>query len=312
MADKFDELFELIKQPSYKEPWLEWRFKENQGVHDFIKMCNDINNFKRLSNHMHPILFRGQADTAWSLKPALLRHVENIPNERALELEYHSIMLFKQEARIHLKPQLIPKEDDWGDWLCLMQQYSAPTRMLDWTASFNIALYFAAMDEPRDKSGAVWLFHTHPLINNMREKFDKPMEIERWQQIMGHIDSFIEYGANKAQKRIDIYELDIKTDRVVSQKGVFTYTYNLWCDHADVIGSALRESINRGNKHLPLIKIILTPEVKKKLRYYLSTIDVDANKLFPGIDGFGRSIKESILLHHENIPAYQKNSGSTE
>jgi FRG domain len=35
------------------------------------------------------------------------------------------------------------------DWLCLMQHYSMPTRLLDWSESILIALYFAVREVPR-------------------------------------------------------------------------------------------------------------------------------------------------------------------
>jgi hypothetical protein len=35
------------------------------------------------------------------------------------------------------------------DWLCLMQHYDIPTRLLDWSESILVALYFAVKDEPK-------------------------------------------------------------------------------------------------------------------------------------------------------------------
>jgi len=49
----------------------------------------------------------------------------------------------------------IPK-DEW-DWIFLMQHYRAPTRLLDWSESPLVALYFALVDKlQEDSDGALW------------------------------------------------------------------------------------------------------------------------------------------------------------
>ena len=45
----------------------------------------------------------------------------------------------------------IPGKEDDLEWLALMQYYGVPTRLLDWTESILIALYFAVKDYPKMK-----------------------------------------------------------------------------------------------------------------------------------------------------------------
>ncbi|MEW5989195.1 MAG: FRG domain-containing protein, partial [Chloroflexota bacterium] len=47
-----------------------------------------------------------------------------------------------------------PDENDTLEWLALMRHYGAPSRLLDWTYSFFVAVYFALVDA--QKEGAVW------------------------------------------------------------------------------------------------------------------------------------------------------------
>lgn len=98
-------------------------------------------------------IFRGQREAAWGLVPSLDRHKFKgvIATIGRGKLEEKLLGEFKRRARPHLK---IEPRNDW-EWLSLAQHYGLPTRMLDWTQSPLVALYFA-LETLGNSGSAVW------------------------------------------------------------------------------------------------------------------------------------------------------------
>lgn len=90
-------------------------------------------------------IFRGLGDSEFRLKPAIERHAhqKSIP---WLALEKLVALEFRSRARTHLSASTLPDSQDDLSWLALMQHYSIPTRLLDFTFSPFVALYFAVRE----------------------------------------------------------------------------------------------------------------------------------------------------------------------
>jgi hypothetical protein len=92
--------------------------------------------------------FRGHAGADWKLVPSVHRDYDNV-GERNL------MGRFRMGAPTRYSKT--PEITDVGSWICLMQHFGLPTRLLDWTGSLLAAVYFAIASNPRSGPAAVWI-----------------------------------------------------------------------------------------------------------------------------------------------------------
>lgn len=91
------------------------------------------------------IWFRGTEDRSLKLLPGA--YWRDKYDERNFVLSFRSMV-----------PSYLNREptDDW-EWYYLMQHYGLPTRLLDWSESPLVALYFALLKEPSGEGPCVWV-----------------------------------------------------------------------------------------------------------------------------------------------------------
>ena len=109
------------------------------------------------------MVFRGVPDSSYQLIPAIGRC--KAVNEKAHHYYEKTIFEeFKQRAVRYMSHE--PRSN--FEWLFLAQHYGIPTRLLDWTESPLVALFFACEKFP-DKEGAVYKI----VMNKWYTNFDQ-------------------------------------------------------------------------------------------------------------------------------------------
>jgi FRG domain len=101
-------------------------------------------------DHIQP-LWRGHANISWKLQPEVFR---GIPSRDTKYNEVSLIRHFMAQAESR-RPSCPPLDDHLG-WLILARHYGLPTRLLDWSMSPLVALYFAAQSDGDSSDGCLW------------------------------------------------------------------------------------------------------------------------------------------------------------
>jgi hypothetical protein len=116
-------------------------------------------------------IFRGHKSDRYDLEPSVERVARGKCDWAVLELR--ALEEFQSKSPLHMDvADLPPREGDKLSWLALMQHYSVPTRLLDFTYSPYVALYFALRARNEcERSGPVevWAIDTQALISTARQ-----------------------------------------------------------------------------------------------------------------------------------------------
>lgn len=241
---------------------------EDANIEDVSALVSALT--KHIDGVQGPIWYRGQADKDWKLTPKLLRSLGTRP-------ESYYMNRFKQDAALIANP--MPQNS--FEWLFLMQHYGAPTRLLDWTESPLVALYFAA-SELAETEGALWVLLPHAL--NMRSMYSPDYEFEVPSFEDEHLKPYKPESIAQESKTRLIPMAAIaprNSTRMQAQRGVFTV------NHRD--DKPLEESLN-GTPVDYVWRYLISPNAKSTIIRELQMLGVNRFQLFPDLDSVTKSL----------------------
>ena len=227
------------------------------------------------------VWYRGHADHTWHLEPSLARL-------KKLESEAQLIKQFKQNAF-----QFLDKapETEW-EWIFLMQHYGVPTRLLDWTESPLIALYFALLDVPTSpktsKAAAVWCLYPRRLNEISGLVLNPPDDIPAFgdeKELEDYLPSRVQ-ASGKSKKNPIAIIAPRKFVRVYAQQGVFTIL------HRRPI--RINELKNDDGEQNHLVKLVIPRAAVARFRNELNHLGINKLTVFPQLEHVAERVKEVL------------------
>lgn len=224
-----------------------------------------------LGDYADPVWFRGHSMQDWKLVPGFHR-LKKVASENDL------INKFRQNANLLLEQS--PKSD--FDWLFVMQHYGVPTRLLDWTESPLVGLYFAVTEHPR-ANGALWVLKPIELNKQTTAKPDEARYIPSFED-----DSLKTYSTIAVEKSNLTGILPVaviatrNNDRIQAQLGAFT------------ISHSTKTPIEKIGDKKHVAKYTIPAAAKVKIQEDLRLLGFTKFQVFPELDSIGQNIREAL------------------
>lgn len=226
-----------------------------------------VTSLMSLYNPAETVWFRGQENKDWTLQPSIARHTKGVDAEVML------IKRFTQNAMPYLENKR-PKAE-W-EWLFLMQHYGVPTRLLDWTESPLVGLYFAVQDNPAQNGndGALWCLLPTTLNTKANFSFRFPSELPTFDQDEELMSSYLptRVAVDHKSNLNPVAAIALRdSPRMNAQLGVFTITHRHQTpieqiapqDHIwrFIIPAGAKDQLRKELAYLSFTKLTLFPEL---------------------------------------------------
>jgi hypothetical protein len=265
-------------------------------------MLYSIEDAVKLGTTLRKSWFRGNSETINELRPRVFWKNKY----EGLDTEFSYVEEFKRFVPM-LAENLPPREDHLS-WLMIMQHYGVPTRLLDWTESVLVALYFAVSGQ-FEKDGELWAMNPYKLneahnneeflygiatIDNATIKYlaAEPM----YKKGLEHDRRLREGEFGLAFKDVPRYPVAVQCPlifpRMVSQLSTFTI-------HPSNEKKTIIELLPDKNS---LVRYIIPHKLKKTIYEDLYAIGIKQSTLFQDIDSLSRDLDHKVKNMDEEVP----------
>jgi hypothetical protein len=237
-------------------------------------------------------IFRGQ-DCDELPSPVLERKIKSL-GIREEDAFYVEFALFDRFIRnICAIDQSLQNNFTKLEMLALMRHYGAPTRLVDFTYSFYVALFFA-IENFQGKSPVIWAIDALWLQErvrdylNVKESFFMPGKIEK---------EFTKYFLREDDPSFKpfVYQVtpNFLNTRISIQQGTFLCPSDIRFSFRQNFASVWRHD-DKPDEAIRLLRI--SPDLRIDALKRLYRMNITNASLFPGIDGFAKSLGQTLLF----------------
>lgn len=248
--------------------------------------------FEQLNKLPNHFIYRGHASAEWLLESSLERVIgRSWSNDSAKNFEDYSLLQFKPKFHLYDHENIEPKSK--LAWLSIMQHYGVPTRLLDFTESPYIALYFALETyNPQFQTDlAIFAFDYRAIMKNSIEhiKSKNKKFNEDYSSVYENQDLIFDSVIDKFGYDIvwiaEPQQLNTRLDR---QAGSFLFSGNRGLKIQIVLDSELYENVQ-------MYKFCIPSELYVHIYVLLQKMNITSKILYGDLDGLACAIKMHMV-----------------
>jgi len=233
-------------------------------------------------------LFRGEGSAARQLKTSLERCCDRLAVRPGLRRTIEDRIIREFRRAYHQFAHHVPDRQAIVEWLSIMQHHGAPTRLLDFTYSIYVAAYFAV--EEAEGHSVVWaiegpwaLQRSATLLRSAGKRGTRRMlkpfmdDDEKVAQTL-----FMSKPYVAAAWPINPFRLN---ERLRVQQGAFLIQGDISKPFTENL-----DALSRGRRTDSILKIVIPESLRREALRRLWSMDISRAALFPGLDGFAKSL----------------------
>ncbi len=243
--------------------------QEVRTIDELLQFVNSL-----FQKHGLRLWYRGEEDAALTLIPSIQRSEKRLAAERFITNDFYI-----RAKQILNNP---PAKHNYAGWVSLMQHYGLPTRMLDWSQSPLIAVFFATETHLKmpDTDACVWVLV--PGLFNKMEGFGDciyPIDADTTQEML--LPAFKHNHHNPdLRDRILACSSTEKDLRMYAQQSNFT------------VHNSLQRLEDICDENM-LYKIIIPSDRKKYFIDSLRVFGITEGSVYPDLDHISNDLRDS-------------------
>ncbi|HEX4958486.1 MAG TPA: FRG domain-containing protein [Lacibacter sp.] len=243
--------------------------------------------------HAEECFYRGHSNASYLLLPGLYRGVKKHVKRISDELWYNESDLFyefRSKATSLHKQQV----SDW-DILFFMQHHGVRTRLLDWTDSLGVAVYFALLNcNPASGSPCIWIMNPYrfnEVFHHTRDLWD-PQLLNFYKNYNKEGNSYSEFMLYENNGKIIPWDKPValyplrKAERLSTQSGYFTIHGNDSRPIETIVGK--RQGL--------LYRVHIPKNAISGAVSFLESAGINQFSLFPDLDGLSKYLNKKYFL----------------
>ena len=261
---------------------------------DILEVSSTEQLLESLNDLPNNYIYRGHADAGWKLESTLERTLgENWSSELATKTEDHYLNLFKSKYHIYNNAEHAPTSK--LAWLSVMQHYGAPTRLLDFTESPYIALYFAleAYDPQQERDLAVFAIDYSAVMDASLAYIatrDSDFSVSR-NDVLGQQDALFDDIVDRFSYDVvwitEPLELNARIDR---QAGTFAIPGDKGKKMEELLSLDIYDQC-------PVRKYVVKAKLYRNVYALLRKMNINSKTIYGDLGGLAKSIKMDMQVH---------------